>query len=82
MYCADSNSVNTGTIIIVWQKANGELWTHTYFKSGNKNTWKWTDPVKLGNDIPAVNNTPIAAAAWLAGGKFVCNGFSMERYTC
>jgi len=59
---------NSTTLFNFWQKQNGELWMHAYYGA----VWIWADALKLSNpSLPAINNTPIAATAWLYNDYFV-----------
>jgi hypothetical protein len=44
---------------------------HGYWRNSPNVKQKWTDPMKLEIDFPAMNNTPLAAATWQSGGNFV-----------
>lgn len=58
----------------IWQRANGDLWMHTYYanKAGAvKGSQRWTDPLKLETKLPAINNTPIAAVVRQSDDYFV-----------
>lgn len=61
-------SHNNNGMFIFWQKQNGDLWMHAYYGTIHR----WTDAIKLSNpNLPATNNTPISAIAWLNTDYFV-----------
>jgi hypothetical protein len=62
------------TVFNIWQRANGELWMHGYFLAMTDAVHgidEWTDPTNLQMTLPAINNTPIAAATWQVSDYFV-----------
>jgi len=63
-----------GNMVNIWQRANGELWMHSYYQNkadAVKGQQRWTDPAKLETTLSAINNTPIAATAWASNNYFV-----------
>ncbi|KAF1814283.1 hypothetical protein P152DRAFT_266291 [Eremomyces bilateralis CBS 781.70] len=54
------------TIFIFWQVSNGDLYMHGYFNKPSI----WANPMKLNMSLPAIDNTPIAAATWQSNDYF------------